>query len=78
MLLRWSQTVIDLAGGDPAKGASFVMGSRLAAALRFAASRDIGRASRVARGPQDAAAMAQQQPGKPTRCSITSTSSTIC
>ena len=32
-ILRWSQTVIDLAGGDPAKGASFGLGSPLAVAL---------------------------------------------
>ena len=32
-LLRWSQTVIDLAGGDPAKGAGFGVGSPLAVAL---------------------------------------------
>jgi hypothetical protein len=34
-VLRWSQTVIDLAGGDPAKGAGFGVGSPLAAALAF-------------------------------------------
>ena len=34
-MLRWSQTVIDLAGGDPAKGAGFGMGSPLAVALAF-------------------------------------------
>ena len=34
-ILRWSQTVIDLAGGDPAKGAGFGMGSPLAIALAF-------------------------------------------
>jgi len=34
-VLRWSQTVIDLAGGDPAKGAGFGMGSPLAIALAF-------------------------------------------
>jgi class 3 adenylate cyclase len=32
-ILRWSQTVIDLAGGDPAKGAGFGVGSPLAVAL---------------------------------------------
>jgi class 3 adenylate cyclase len=32
-LLRWSQTVIDLADGDPAKGAAFGLGSPLAMAL---------------------------------------------
>ena len=34
-VLRWSQTVIDLADGDPTKGANFAMGSPLAAALGF-------------------------------------------
>ena len=34
-ILRWSQTVIDLAGGDPTKGAGFGMGSPLATALAF-------------------------------------------
>ena len=34
-ILRWSQTVIDLAGGDPAKGAGFGIGSPLAAALAY-------------------------------------------
>ena len=34
-VLRWSQTVIDLAGGDPAKGAGFGFGSPLAIALTF-------------------------------------------
>src|SRR4029078_2421592 len=32
-LLRWTQTVIDLAAGDPAKGAGFGIGSPLAAAV---------------------------------------------
>ncbi|MCV7380825.1 cyclase [Mycobacterium alsense] len=32
-ILRWSQTVIDLAGGDPVKGAGFGIGSPLAIAL---------------------------------------------
>jgi class 3 adenylate cyclase len=32
-LLRWSQTIIDLAAGDPTKGAGFGVGSPLAAAL---------------------------------------------
>ena len=32
-VLRWSQTIIDLAGGDPAKGAGFGVGSPLAVAL---------------------------------------------
>jgi hypothetical protein len=34
-ILRWSQTVIDLADGDPAKGAGFGVGSPLAIALAF-------------------------------------------
>jgi class 3 adenylate cyclase len=34
-ILRWSQTVVDLAAGDPAKGAGFGIGSPLAAALAF-------------------------------------------
>ncbi|AGB25701.1 adenylate/guanylate cyclase family protein [Mycobacterium sp. JS623] len=34
-ILRWSQTVIDLAVGDPAKGAGFGMGSPLAVALAW-------------------------------------------
>ena len=33
--MRWSQTVIDLAGGDPAKGAGFGIGSPLAVAVAF-------------------------------------------
>ncbi len=32
-ILRWSQTVVDLADGDPVKGAGFGMGSPLAIAL---------------------------------------------
>ena len=34
-ILRWSQTVIDLAAGDPTKGAGFGIGSPLAVALAF-------------------------------------------
>jgi hypothetical protein len=34
-ILRWSQTIIDLAAGDPAKGAGFGFGSPLAAALAW-------------------------------------------
>jgi len=34
-ILRWSQTVIDLADGDPAKGAAFGVGSPLAIGLAF-------------------------------------------
>ena len=39
-ILRWSQTVIDLAGSDPAKGSGFGFGSPLAVAL---ASRGVAR-----------------------------------
>jgi class 3 adenylate cyclase len=34
-VLRWSQTVVDLANGDPTKGAGFGMGSPLAVAVAF-------------------------------------------
>jgi hypothetical protein len=34
-ILRWSQTIIDLAAGDPTKGAGFGMGSPLAIAVAF-------------------------------------------
>jgi class 3 adenylate cyclase len=34
-MLRWSQTVIDLAAGDPGKGAGFGLGSPLAIGLAF-------------------------------------------
>ncbi|OBC17134.1 cyclase [Mycobacterium sp. 852013-50091_SCH5140682] len=34
-ILRWSQTIIDLAAGDPAKGAGFGFGSPLAVAVAF-------------------------------------------
>ena len=34
-ILRWSQTVVDLADGDPAKGAGFGVGSPLAIALAW-------------------------------------------
>jgi hypothetical protein len=37
-ILRWSQTVVDLAAGDPAKGAGFGMGSPLAIALAWRGS----------------------------------------
>jgi hypothetical protein len=39
-MLKWSQTVVDLADGDPAKGAGFGVGSPLAAAL---AARSVAR-----------------------------------
>ena len=34
-ILRWSQTIVDLAAGDPAKGAGFGIGSPLAIALAW-------------------------------------------
>ncbi len=34
-ILRWSQTIVDMAAGDPAKGAGFGMGSPLAIALAW-------------------------------------------
>jgi len=34
-ILRWSQTVVDMAGGDPAKGAGFGIASPLAATLAW-------------------------------------------
>ncbi len=34
-MLRWSQTVVDIAAGDPAKGAGFGLGSPLAVAVAF-------------------------------------------
>ena len=34
-IVRWSQTIIDLAAGDPAKGAGFGLGSPLAITLAF-------------------------------------------
>src|SRR5262249_27521939 len=34
-VLRWSQTIVDLAAGDPAKGAGFGVGSPLAIALAW-------------------------------------------
>ena len=37
-VLRWSQTVIDLAAGDPTKGAGFGLGSPLAVAVAFRGS----------------------------------------
>jgi class 3 adenylate cyclase len=37
-VLRWSQTVVDLAEGDPVKGAGFGVGSPLAVALAFRGS----------------------------------------
>jgi hypothetical protein len=67
---RWSQTVIDLADGDPAKGAGFGMGSPLAIAVAF---RGVARwwlgHPRMATGPprrrRDGP---KQRPGNPRRC----------
>ena len=51
-ILRWSQTVIDLAGGDPAKGAGFGVGSPLAVALAFrGVCSVVAGPSRMAPGP---------------------------
>jgi hypothetical protein len=41
-VLRWSQSVIDLADGDPTKGANFAMGHRWGRRWDFVAPRDIG------------------------------------
>jgi class 3 adenylate cyclase len=64
-MLRWSQTVVDLAGGDPAKGAGFGVGSPLAFALacRGAARWWLGRPG-WRQDLHDAVAMAQN--GDPT------------
>ena len=51
-ILRWSQTVIDLAGGDPTKGAGFGVGSPLAVALAFrGVCSVVAGPSRMAPGP---------------------------
>ncbi len=59
-ILRWSQTVIDLAAGDPAKGAGFGLGSPLAiaVALRGVARWWLGRPG-WRQDLHDAVAMAQ-------------------
>ena len=69
-VLRWSQTVVDLAAGDPAKGAGFGVGSPLAIALawRGTARWWLGRPGwrqDLARGRRDGPT---QQPGNPLRC----------
>ena len=69
-ILRWSQTVIDLAAGDPAKGAGFGFGSPLAVALawRGTARWWLGRPG-WRQDLHDAVAMARQQrPDNPRRC----------
>ena len=69
-ILRWSQTVIDLAAGDPAKGAGFGLGSPLAIALAFRGTARwwLGRPGwrqDLARRRRDGPT---QQPGNPRRC----------
>ena len=61
-ILRWSQTVVDLAAGDPAKGADFGVGSPLAAGLAFRGSARwwLGRPG-WRQDLHDAVAMARQQ-----------------
>ena len=69
-ILRWSQTVIDLAGGDPAKGAGFGVGSPLAVALAFRGSARwwLGRPG-WRQDLHDAVAMARRSnPRNPRRC----------
>ena len=69
-ILRWSQTVIDLAAGDPAKGAGFGVGSPLAVALAFrgAARWWLGRPG-WRQDLHDAVAMARHSnPDNPRRC----------
>ena len=69
-ILRWSQTVIDLADGDPAKGAGFGIGSPLAVALAFrgVARWWLGRPG-WRQDLDDAVAMARtQRPDNPRRC----------
>ena len=69
-LLRWSQTVIDLAAGDPAKGAGFGVGSPLAIALawRGVARWWLGRPG-WRQDLHDAVAMARtQRSDNPRRC----------
>ncbi len=68
-VLRWSQTVIDLAGGDPAKGAGFGIGSPLAIALAYSRHCSVvAGPSRMAPGPprrrRDGPT---QRPGNPRR-----------
>ena len=70
--LRWSQTVIDLAEGDPAKGANLAMDRRWRGRWHTAASLDIGWA--VLAGARTSATpwrWPEQRPGNPCvgRCS---------
>ena len=69
-ILRWSQTVIDLAAGDPAKGAGFGVGSPLAVALGISRRCSVvAGPSRMAPGPprrrRDGP---KQRPDNPRRC----------
>ena len=69
-ILRWSQTVIDLAAGDPAKGAGFGLGSPLAVAVAFRGTARwwLGRPG-WRQDLHDAVAMARaQRPDNPRRC----------
>ena len=50
-ILRWSQTVVDLAAGNPTKGAGFGVGSPLASRWHIAALLGGGGPSRVAARP---------------------------
>jgi len=70
-ILRWSQTVIDLADGDPTKGASFGFGSPLAMAL---ATRGVARWWLGRRGWRedldDAVEMARNRGGPQTHAAV--------
>ena len=68
-ILRWSQTVIDLAAGDPTKGAGFGMGSPLAIAVAFrgVARWWLGRPEWRARPPRRRRDGPKQRPGNPRR-----------
>ena len=69
-ILRWSQTVIDLAAGDPAKGAGFGVGSPLAIGVGISRRCSVvAGPSRMAPGPprrrRDGP---KQRPGNPRPC----------
>jgi class 3 adenylate cyclase len=70
-ILRWSQTVVDLAAGDPTKGAGFGVGSplALALALRGTARWWLGRA-RWRRDLHDAVAMARRSNPETLSCAV--------
>ena len=69
-ILRWSQTVIDLADGDPAKGAGFGIGSPLAVALawRGVCSVVAGPSRMAPRPPRRRRDGPKQRPDNPRRC----------